>query len=127
MVVLFDGVCNLCQYSVRYLIKHDKKKVLKFTSLQGKYAKTVLSPKELQSLDSILLCDGKTIYKKSDAVLKLCRVLGGWHKLLLVGHILPEFIRDGLYNLIAKNRYRWFGQQDQCMIPTKEIQNRFLE
>ena len=127
MVVLFDGVCNLCQHSVRYLIKNDKKKVLKFTSLQGKYAKTVLSPKELQSLDSILLCDGKTIYKKSDAVLKLCRVLGGWYKLLLVGHILPEFIRDGLYNLIAKNRYRWFGQQDQCMIPTKEIQNRFLE
>ena len=127
MVVFFDGVCNLCQHGVRYLIKHDKKKILKFTSLQGKYSKTVLSSKELQSLESILLHDGKTVYKKSDAVLQLCKVLGGRHKLFLAGSILPQFIRDSLYNFIAQNRYRWFGKKDYCMVPTKDIQDRFLD
>jgi predicted DCC family thiol-disulfide oxidoreductase YuxK len=127
MIVFFDGVCNFCQGSVRYLIKHDKGKKLQFTALQGQYAKNILSPKELQSLESILLHDGKTVYKKSDTVLQLCAVLGGWHKLLLVGYILPQFIRNGLYSLVAKNRYRWFGKQDYCMIPTKDIQDRFLD
>ena len=127
MVVFFDGVCNLCQHSVRYLLKHDKKKFLKFASLQGQYAKKTLNAEHLKNLESLLFYNKKTIYKKSDAVLELCKFLGGWHKLFLVGYSLPPFLRNGLYSFIAQNRYRWFGKQDHCMIPTKDIQDRFLE
>jgi predicted DCC family thiol-disulfide oxidoreductase YuxK len=127
MIVFFDGVCNLCQGSVRYLIKHDKKGVLKFASLQGNYAKDFVNETEIQSMQSILFFDGKMLYKKSTAVLKLSRLLGGWHQLLLLGYILPRFIRDWLYNIVAKNRYRWFGKKDQCMLPSKGFENRFLD
>ena len=127
MIVFFDGVCNLCQGSVRYLIKHDKKGVLKFASLQGNYAKDFVNETEIQSMQSILFFDGKMFYKKSTAVLKLSRLLGGWHQLLLLGYILPRFFRDWLYNIVAKNRYRWFGKKDQCMLPSKGFENRFLD
>jgi predicted DCC family thiol-disulfide oxidoreductase YuxK len=127
MIVFFDGVCNLCQGSVRYLIKHDKKGVLKFASLQGNYAKDFVNETEIQSMQSILFFDGKMLYKKSTAVLKLSSLLGGWHQLLLLGYILPRFIRDWLYNIVAKNRYRWFGKKDQCMLPSKGFENRFLD
>ena len=127
MIVFFDGVCNLCQGSVRYLIKHDKKGVLKFASLQGNYAKDFVNETEIQSMQSILFFDGKILYKKSTAVLKLSRLLGGWHQLLLLGDILPRFVRDWLYNIVAKNRYRWFGKKDQCMLPSKGFENRFLD
>ena len=127
MIVFFDGVCNLCQGSVRYLIKHDKKGVLKFASLQGNYAKDFVNETEIQSMQSILFFDGKMLYKKSTAVLKLSRLLGGWHQLLLLGYILPRFIRDRLYNIVAKNRYRWFGKKDQCVLPSKGFENRFLD
>ena len=127
MVVFFDGVCNLCQCSVRYLIKHDKKNVLKFASLQGPHAKSFLPTTELESLDSILFYDGKNLYKKSSAVLKLSKLLGGWHRLLLLCHLLPVFIRNGLYDLVAKNRYQWFGKQNQCMQPSADLKSRFLD
>ena len=127
MVVFFDGVCTLCQRSVRYLLKHDKNKRLKFASLQGQYAKKTLPPEDLKNLKSIVFYDGKAFYKKSTALLKLCTSLGGGHKLLLVGYLLPKFLRDGLYSYIAKNRYRWFGQQEHCMVPTKDLKSRFLD
>ena len=127
MIVFFDGVCNLCQGSVRYLIKHDKKGVLKFASIQGNYAKDFVNETEIQSMQSIMFFDGKMLYKKSTAVLKLSSLLGGWHQLLLLGYILPRFVRDWLYNIISKNRYRWFGKKDQCMLPSKGFENRFLD
>ena len=127
MIVFFDGVCNLCQGSVRYLIKHDKKGVLKFASLQGNYAKDFVNETEIQSMQSIIFFDGKILYKKSTAVLKLSSLLGGWHQLLLLGYILPRFVREWLYNIVAKNRYSWFGKKDQCMLPSKGFENRFLD
>ncbi len=127
MIVFFDGVCNLCQGSVRYLIKHDKKGVLKFASLQGNYAKDFVNETEIQSMQSVLFFDGKMLYKKSTAVLKLSSLLGGWHQLLLLGYILPRFVREWLYNIVAKNRYSWFGKKDQCMLPSKGFENRFLD
>ena len=126
MIVFFDGVCNLCQGSVRYLIKHDKKNALKFASLQGAYAKSFLSTNELKSLSSILFYDGENLYKKSSAVLKLSKLLGGWHRLLLVGYLLPKFIRNVFYDFVAKNRYQWFGKQDQCMQVSEDLKSRFL-
>jgi predicted DCC family thiol-disulfide oxidoreductase YuxK len=133
MIVFFDGVCNLCQGSIRYLIKNDKKGVLKFASLQGDYAKDFIDQKdfvdqtEIHSMQSIMFFDGKNLYKKSTAVLKLSSLIGGWHQLLLLGYIIPRFLRDGLYNIVAKNRYRWFGKKDHCMLPSKELENRFLD
>ena len=127
MIVFFDGVCNLCQSSVKYLIKYDSKQQLKFATLQGQFAKQNLNPNDLKSLDSILLFDGQKVYKKSDAILKLCTVIGRWHKLLLIGYFIPTFLRDWAYNLIAQNRYQWFGQQDHCLVPTKDLKFRFLE
>ena len=127
MIVFFDGVCNLCQSSVSYLIKNDKKSILKFASLQGTYAKSFLPAYELQSMESILFYDGKNLYKKSTAVLILLQLLGGWHRLLLWGYLVPAFIRNRLYGVVAKNRYRWFGKQDQCMIDSKSLQDRFLD
>ena len=127
MTVFFDGVCNLCQNSVRYLIKHDKKRILKFASFQGAYAKSFLPANELQSMESILFYDGKNLYKKSKAVLKLSKLLGGWHRLLLLGYLIPALIRNCIYDLIARNRYRWFGKLDQCMIPSKSLMERFLD
>lgn len=127
MVVFFDGVCNLCQSSVRHLIKFDKRQWLKFAPLQGQFAKQNLDPKDLRGMDTILLFDGQKVYKKSDAILKLCTVLGHWHKLLLIGYFIPTFLRDRVYDFIAQNRYRWFGQQEHCMVPTKDIQDRFLD
>ena len=127
MVVFFDGICNLCQSSVRYLIKHDKKSILKFASIQGAYAKSFLPADELQSMESVLFYDGKKLYKKSMAVLKLLKLLGGWHRLLLLSYLVPAFIRNSLYDVVAKNRYRWFGKQGQCMIDSKSLQDRFLD
>ncbi len=86
----------------------------------------MLQLNDVNSLESMVFFDGKELYKKSTAILKLSTVLGGWHKLLLVGYILPQFIRDSLYNFVAKNRYRWFGKQDYCRIPSKDLQDRFL-
>ena len=127
MIVFFDGVCNLCHSSVSYLIKHDKKSILKFASLQGDYAKSFFLAEELQSMESVLFYDGKKLYKKSTAVLKLLKLLGGWHRLLLLSYLVPTFIRNSLYDFVAKNRYRWFGKQDQCMIYSKSLQDRFLD
>ena len=126
MIVFFDGICNLCHHSVRYLIQHDKNKTLKFASLQGENAKKMLQLNDINSLESMVFFDGKELYKKSTAILKLSTALGGWHKLLLVGYILPQFIRDSLYSLVAKNRYRWFGKHTQCALPTAEQRERFI-
>ena len=133
MIVFFDGVCNLCQGSIRYLIKNDKKGVLKFASLQGDYAKDFVNQKdfvdqtEIHSMQSIMFFDGKNLYKKSTAVLKLSSLLGNWHQLLLLGYILPRFLRDWLYDIVANNRYRLFGKKDECMLPSKGLENRFLD
>ena len=128
-IVFFDGVCNLCNRSVKFLIKNDKKKVLKFASLQSDFAKNSL-PKALfnnGALDSILVYNQGEYYTKSSAVLKLCRILGGFFNGFRLGYLLPRFIRDGIYRLIAHNRYRWFGKTAHCSVPTTDVKDRFLD
>ena len=127
--VFFDGVCNLCNRGLNFLIKHDKKGVLKFASLQSEYAQNVV-PKALldrDNLDTIIVYTDGKFYDRSKAVLKLCKILGGGFYVFLIGYLIPRFIRDGLYRFIANNRYHWFGKQLQCRVPSPELKERFLE
>jgi len=128
-IVLFDGVCNLCNGSVNFLIKQDKKGVLKFASLQSDYAKKMI-PKDVlnrENLDTIIFYNDGKFYDRSSAVLKICKALGGRYYVFLVGYLIPRFIRDGLYRFIANNRYKWFGKKEQCRIPTADLKERFLD
>ena len=128
LIILFDGVCNLCNSSVNFIIKHDTKEQFLFASLQSDAAKEILlqfSTKKL-TLDSIILIDDSNIYEKSSAALQISKHLNGGYKLLYGFIIIPKFIRDWVYDIIAENRYKWFGKKEKCMIPTSEIRNRFL-
>ncbi|WP_372792156.1 thiol-disulfide oxidoreductase DCC family protein [Lutibacter sp.] len=127
-IILFDGVCNLCNSTVNFILKHDKKKQFIFTSLQSDAAKKILLqfPMKIFNLDSIILIENGLIYEKSTAALKISKHLYNGYQLLYLFIILPKFIRDWIYNYIAKNRYNWFGKKDTCMIPSEEIKNRFL-
>lgn len=127
MTIFFDGVCVLCESSVRYILNNDKKQKFTFTTLQGKYAKKILKPTDINALESIVLFDGKKVYDKSTAVIKICLILGGWHKLFYMAYIIPKSLRDSVYKLIAKKRYKWFGKLDNCMIPSKKIKSRFID
>lgn len=112
-VVFFDGVCNLCNSSVRFLKKHDKKKVFQIHSLQSEFAAKMLSPHFLQQLpDSIVYLNDQEVFIQSTAVLMILKELPFPFKLLYVFKIIPKFIRDAVYKYIAKNRYRWFGKCD---------------
>jgi len=122
-------VCNLCNRGVNFLISKDKKEVLKFASLQSEYAQNTI-PKELlnrENLDTIIVYSDGQFYDRSNAVLKLCKILGGGFYVFLIGYLIPRFIRDGLYRFIANNRYRWFGKTAQCRIPTVDLKDRFLD
>lgn len=126
---MFDGVCNLCNGSVQFIIKRDKASQFHFAALQSHYGQLQLTklgipPSSLQSI--VLIKDGQ-FYQRSNAVLEIARMLGGFWSLLYVLKLIPRFFRDWIYNGIANNRYKWFGQQDQCMIPTPALKARFLD
>ena len=128
-VVLFDGVCNLCNRSVQFILKKDKKKQFRFASLQGKTGQAILQRFDLpmDHFNTILLLDGEKLYTHSTGTLKIAKRLSGAWKLLYGFIIIPRFIRDLVYNLVARNRYKWFGKKDSCMIPLPEWKERFLD
>jgi predicted DCC family thiol-disulfide oxidoreductase YuxK len=128
-VILFDGVCNFCNSSVNFVIDRDQRKKFKFAALQSDIGKKMLSNLDQGSFgnyDSVILIKNNRIYKKSGAALEICLDLQGFWKLLYVFKILPWFIRDLFYDLIAKNRYRWFGKTEACRLPDPELKDRFL-
>lgn len=127
-VILFDGVCNLCNSSVNWIIDHDKHNTFKFASLQSDYGKSVVQKYNLQGsyLDTILLVDEDKIFSRSGAVLRIAKYLGSIYQLAYAFIIIPPFIRNAVYNFIAQNRYRWFGKRDSCRMPTPELKNKFL-
>jgi predicted DCC family thiol-disulfide oxidoreductase YuxK len=127
-IILFDGVCNFCNTAVNFVIKRDKKSVLKFAPLQSEFAKRILINYHLpaEDLSTFLFIENNKIYTKSIAALKVCRYLKGLWPLLYGFIIVPEFIRNGIYNWIAKNRYQWFGKKEVCMIPSADVRSRFL-
>ncbi len=128
-IILFDGLCNLCNSSVQFLIKRDSKDIFRFVSLQSELGKELLSklPIAIQKTDSIILYESEAVfYYKSQAVFQIIKSLGGLFNLLLIFKLLPYSICDVFYDYIAKNRYHWFGKKEQCLVPTKEIQSKFL-
>ena len=128
-VILFDGVCNLCNSSVQYVIRHDPKKIFRFASLQSPYAQKILADFHLpvNDFNSFVLFENNTVYTRSTAALKVAKRLSGWIKILWVFLIVPKFIRDAVYNIIAKNRYKWFGKREACWVPTPELKSLFLD
>ncbi len=126
-IIFFDGVCNLCNRSVQIVIKNDKKKIFKFSSLQSDFAKQFFTENNyLVKSDSIILFDQQGFHEKSAAALKIATKLRFPFPLMVIGWIFPAFIRNGVYASIAKNRYKWFGRTDSCMIPSAETRSRFL-
>lgn len=127
-VILFDGVCNLCNQSVQFIIRKDKKKQFYFASLQGQTGQDLLDRFDLSKdhFSSFVLVQNDKVYTKSTAVLRLMKLLGGWWKLWYAFAIVPPFIRDAAYSFVAANRYRWFGKRESCMLPTPELSSRFL-
>lgn len=127
-IILFDGVCNLCNGAVTFIIKRDKNNLFKFATLQSDIAEELLidklSDKEL--LDSIVLIENGKQYTKSSAALRIAKNLSGAYPLLYIFMVIPKFLRDWVYSIIAKNRYKWFGKRDACMIPTPELKKKFL-
>lgn len=128
-IILFDGVCNLCNRSVQFVIQRDKQKKFMFASLQGVKGQEVLKRFDLpvNDLNSFILVHGDKVYTRSTAALRVLRELGGGWKLLYGFIAVPKFIRDSVYNWVARNRYKWYGKKDACMIPTPELRSRFLD
>jgi predicted DCC family thiol-disulfide oxidoreductase YuxK len=128
-IVLFDGVCNFCNYWVNFAIRRDKKRKLKFTPLQGKAAHTLLPQFGINpsSLTSVILIDKGKVYTQSSAAIRISKYLNGGWKLCYAFIIIPKFIRDFFYNIIARNRYKWYGKREVCMVPTPGLKERFLD
>jgi predicted DCC family thiol-disulfide oxidoreductase YuxK len=129
LVLLFDGVCNLCNASVQFIIRRDKKAFFKFAPLQSEFGRKIcernqLNQNEIETV--ILLAEGK-VYTKSAAGLQIVKKLGGLWPLLYVFIIIPAFLRDPVYDFIARSRYKWFGKRDSCMIPDPELRSRFIQ
>ena len=128
-IIVFDGVCNLCNGAIQFMIKRDKKRQFRYTSLQGALGKQLLAERNIDpsKIDSIILIEPDVAYYyKSSAALEISKGLSGMYPLMSIFLIIPSPIRDFVYDIIAKNRYKWFGKKESCMIPTKEQQELFL-
>lgn len=126
-VIFFDGYCNLCNSSVQFVIERDPKDIFRFASLQSDYAKEKLLPFHISeaNLNSFILLENDKVYDRSTAALRVSRRLSGLWPLLYGFIIIPPFIRNGVYNFIAKNRYKWFGKQESCWVPTPALKSKF--
>ncbi|MEN0050827.1 MAG: thiol-disulfide oxidoreductase DCC family protein [Bacteroidota bacterium] len=127
-ILLFDGVCNLCNGFVQFVIKIDPEGVFQFASLQSETGQQLLKKHNLPSkeLKSVVLIHQNIAYTHSDAPLEAARLLGGFWQLFYAFKVLPLGLRNAIYNWIARNRYRWFGKQESCWLPTPELKERFV-
>jgi len=126
-IIFFDGVCNFCNGTVNWLMARNKKRNLLFSSLQGSNAQRILPQELLVNLSSIVYYRKGRIYTKSTAVLFICKDMAWYGGLALPFLLVPRFARDGVYNWIARNRYKWFGKSDTCRIPSAAERTRFLD
>ena len=127
-ILLFDGVCNLCNASVQFIIKRDPKAKVRYAALQSEIGQAILEKENRASndLDTAILYEHGQIYTRSCVGLRLSRYMSGLWPLFYVFIFLPKALRDPIYNWIAKNRYNWFGKSESCMLPTPELKSRFL-
>jgi predicted DCC family thiol-disulfide oxidoreductase YuxK len=127
-VIFFDGVCNFCNATVNFIIKQDKKDKFRFATLQSEYAKKFLleMPEKYKHTDSIILFENGLFFIKSSAMLRIAKRMGGLWQLLFVLSVVPVFLRDFIYDRFARNRYRWFGIRNQCLIPDERLKRKFL-
>ncbi len=128
-IILFDGICNLCNQSVQFVIEHDSKNQFRFASLQSDFGQDFLKKNKLEAtqFDSIVFIEDDQFYTKSSAALKIAKYLDGLTSWLTIFMIVPKPLRDIVYSFIAKNRYRWFGKNESCWLPTKELKAKFIE
>jgi predicted DCC family thiol-disulfide oxidoreductase YuxK len=126
--VLFDGVCNLCNGSVQFILKRDPQGLFRFASLQSEAGRSLMDQHGLDpgALSSVVVIEDGRVWQESSAALRVARHLPGAWKLLRVFAVIPRPLRDAVYRLIARNRYRWFGKTETCWLPTPELQGRFL-
>jgi len=128
-IILFDGVCNLCDNVVQFIIRHDKKDVFRFVAIQSDLGQEIVKyiGVDTTKTDSILLyVPGQAYYYKAEAAIKIARGMGGIYSLLTVFTILPMSLSNAVYDFIARNRYKWYGKKSECMIPTPELKSKFL-
>jgi predicted DCC family thiol-disulfide oxidoreductase YuxK len=129
-IVFFDGVCNLCEGTVQFLLKRNKKKNLMFASLQSNSGQQMLNHFNLplNNFNSFVFVENGKLYQRSTGALRVTRYLGGlWPLLYYMFIIVPPFIRNAVYNLVARNRYKWFGEKNECWLPTPDLKKRFLD
>lgn len=129
-IILFDGVCNLCDASVQFIIKNDKNDVFRFVAIQSELGQQIINYLGIDTskTDSIILYEpGIAYYFKAEAALRIAKELRSWHSILYIFIHIPNFIKNGIYDFIAKNRYKWYGKKEACMIPTPELKAKFLD
>lgn len=128
-IIFFDGHCNLCNGFVNAIIKLDKKNIFLFAPLNGNHAKNLLKKNNIKNttIDSVVLFNNNSISYKSKAVIEILISLGGIYRVLVMTKIIPRAILDWIYDIVAKNRYSWFGKQNHCMVPDKKIISKFLD
>lgn len=126
-VILFDGVCNLCNKTIQFIIKHDPEHIYRFAAFNSAFGKEMLQYFKISDKvpGTFMLLENGQIYDRSTGALRVCKQLKGGWKMLSAFLIVPKFIRDGVYNIIARNRYKWFGREESCWVPTAELQKLF--
>jgi predicted DCC family thiol-disulfide oxidoreductase YuxK len=128
-IILFDGICNLCEASIVYVIKHDKKDIFRFVALQSDLGQRIVKHIGINSnhLESVILYEpGVAYYYKSSAALEIANGLKGIFTLATLFQILPTVLRDYVYDYVAKNRYKWYGKKQECLVPNEEVVSKFL-
>lgn len=128
-IVLFDGVCHLCTHTVQFIIKRDPQGYFQFASLQSETGRRLLQAHgmPLDTMDTFVLIEGSRRLTRSDAAIRVAKHLSGCWSLFRVLALMPKRLRDWSYTAIVRNRYRWFGKRETCMVPTRDIFDRFLE
>jgi len=128
-IVLFDGVCKFCNASVNFIIDHDPAGRIRFAALQSEAGQALLRKFRLDTseFDTLILVEGERFWARSTAALRVAGHLGGPWRYLSALLLMPAFLRDPLYDVLARNRFRWFGRLDACRVPTPEVRARFLE
>ncbi len=128
-ILLFDGVCNLCNQTVQFIIEQDKKNIFRFAALQSEYGQNTLKKHQLfdNQLNSVVLVYKNKTYTHAAAPLEVLRLLGGFWQLGYIFKLVPSFFSNIVYRWVARNRYKWFGAKESCWLPTAELKSKFLD